>query len=102
MDRIEDEYLMKRYTQMGCQLCGRIPSEGHHLKSRGSWGPDLEVNLLALCRSHHTMIHQYGINKMIQVFPSLEDILHDKGWYRQKIGEGKAAVIKWFNDSVRV
>ncbi len=100
MDRISDPDLMKAMIEKGCQLCSRTPSEGHHIKSRGSWGPDIDVNLLALCRNHHTMIHQYGINKMVDIFPGLEDILFEKGWYRQNIGTGNLQVIKWFNDSV--
>lgn len=101
MDRIEDESLRRTFIVMGCQLCNARPSEGHHIKSRGSWGPDLEKNLIALCRSHHTMIHQYGINKMIIGFPALELILRGKGWYPQKIGEGSNEITKWFNESVR-
>lgn len=100
MDRIENPELAKSYRKIGCQLCGLPKSEGHHIKSKGSWGPDIEINLIALCRTHHQTIHQYGINKMILHFPNLEPILISKGWYRQKIGAFPCEIVKWFNDDV--
>lgn len=97
MDRIEDDELRKKYTLMRCQLCNQAPSEGHHIKSRGSWGPDLEINLIALCRQHHTMIHQYGINKMIGAFPKLKPLLISKGFLPTEIGSGSNMVVKWLH-----
>jgi hypothetical protein len=103
MDRIEDDQLRKHFSRRPCDLCGKYPSphnDGHHIKSRGSHGHDVEENLVTLCRAHHQMIHQYGINKMIAEFPRLETILIEKGWYCQIIGTDKNSVRKWFNDRI--
>lgn len=103
MDRIEDEHLRKFYSSQRCCLCNNPPpNDGHHIKSRGSWGHDIDDNLLTLCRNHHQMIHAYGINKMLEVFPRLRPILLSKGWYCQDFGEGRNRVRKWFNEKVRL
>lgn len=102
MDRIEDEILCKQYTDAFCAVCNQIPpNDPHHLKSRGSWGPDLNENLVTLCRTHHVEIHAYGINKFIGFYPKFEPLIREKGWYPETIGTGRNAIVKWFNDSVR-
>lgn len=102
MDRIEDQLLRDHFSSQRCLICNNPPpNDGHHVKSRGSGGHDIAVNLVTLCRRHHTELHQYGINKFIQVYPKFLPVLSEKGWYRQTIGEGRNAVEKWFHDEVR-
>lgn len=47
-----------------CIVCGEMGVDLHHIKSRGAGGRDTVENLIPLCRKHHTMIHQYGLNRM--------------------------------------
>lgn len=73
---------------------------GHHIKSRGAWGPDIEENLIALCISCHTKIHQYGINKFTNLNPEILSILFAKGWRQEIVGYGNNQIVKWFNDKI--
>lgn len=41
-----------------CECCGMGGTvERHHLRSRGSGGPDLNGNIIWVCRVCHTKIH---------------------------------------------
>jgi hypothetical protein len=64
---------MKRrewFRQMNCLVCGKIPSDPHHVRTRGAGGVDKD-NIVPLCRFHHTELHtggrhtfarKYGVN----------------------------------------
>lgn len=41
--------------------CSRRPSEVHHIRSKGSGGPDIRENLIALCSEHHRDAQEYRI-----------------------------------------
>ena len=43
-----------------CEICGNWSEHPHHCRSRGSGGDDEWINLLALCTTHHTEVHQMG------------------------------------------
>lgn len=51
-----------------------------HVKSKGSGGPDAWINLVPLCRQHHSEQHQSGFQAMIKKFPLLKAFLRKKGW----------------------
>ena len=51
---------MKYQTNKPCIVCGKSPSDLHHIKSRGAGGDDSLSNLLPLCRLHHIEIHKIG------------------------------------------
>src|SRR5207237_3556884 len=66
MDRIKDEKLRKAYRSHSCEVCSSWKKvSGHHIKSRGAFGADLEMNLVALCLVCHTGIHKMGTEKFI-------------------------------------
>lgn len=44
-----------------CLVCGLIPTDRCHVKTRGAGGRDEEWNLMALCRDHHMEQHRIGI-----------------------------------------
>jgi hypothetical protein len=43
---------------LGCCVCGRVPAEPHHLKSRGAGGDDSWC--IPLCRVCHYLFHLRG------------------------------------------
>lgn len=43
-----------------CECCGKTSAAPHHIRTRGAGGDDNPLNLLALCTSCHTTIHQLG------------------------------------------
>lgn len=44
--------------QMSCCVCGRQPSDPHHVRSRGAGGT--AKDLVPLCRADHRELHQIG------------------------------------------
>jgi len=53
-----------------CVLCGNISAAPHHIVTRGAGGTDNKVNLLALCTTHHTEIHQIGVQTFANKYPA--------------------------------
>jgi len=49
-----------------CEIpaCPCRPLEVHHIKSKGSGGPDVQCNLIALCPEHHKDAQAYRIPQM--------------------------------------
>lgn len=103
MDRIRDPELMKLMRSMPCALkcrTGLYQVSGHHIKSRGSFGPDIIENLIPLCFYCHTKIHQYDLEKMISYHPEFRDVIESKGWEIEVRGEGRNRVLKLFHPVV--
>lgn len=53
-------HLVAYLNAMPCMVCGRVPCDAAHVKSRGAGG-GYRDNLVPLCREHHTEQHQIGI-----------------------------------------
>jgi len=79
--RIKDRKLLDWIKEMPCLACGKYPSDPCHIKTVKSGGPDLAINLLSLCRRHHSEQHQYGFFKFANKYPHVYDELKIKGWY---------------------
>jgi 5-methylcytosine-specific restriction endonuclease McrA len=45
----------------GCVLCGNVPTELHHYKSRAQGGSDYPENLVSLCRMCHEHVHFFDL-----------------------------------------
>lgn len=41
-----------------CIICGRLPSDAHHIKSKAAYGSDYTT--VCLCRGHHSEVHSLG------------------------------------------
>ena len=52
---------------------------GHHLKTKGSGGNDEYRNLMALCRMHHSEVHQVGLTTFVKKY-DLQNYMIDKEW----------------------
>lgn len=78
--RIEDKKLMKELRERPCIVCEYSPCDPHHIKSKGSGGPDLEWNLLTLCHKHHVEIHQLGLRKFGTQNPIVLMVMGSMGW----------------------
>lgn len=78
--RIINKKLTTSYRSKPCVIChSKNLVSGHHIKSKGSGGHDLDINLVALCFKHHEEIHR-GLNKFVSKYPVMENILIKKGW----------------------
>lgn len=79
--RTEDRALLDSYFNKPCACCGdQLTTVAHHIKSKGSGGPDEAWNLIALCTIHHTEIHKRGASFMIQNYFNFGNVLHKLGW----------------------
>jgi hypothetical protein len=79
--RTENRDLLDSYCGKPCVCCGNpLSTVAHHIKSKGSGGPDEEWNLLPLCYVHHTEIHKRGPSYMIQQYFALGRYLRKLGW----------------------
>jgi hypothetical protein len=93
MDAEFDESdILQRVRDQRCLACGSLPSDPHHLITRGAGGKDEIDNIMPLCRRHHTEVHQIGLVKMSHKYVLVEEWLDDHGWILENIG-----VSKWRN-----
>lgn len=70
-NRIVNKELLRRYAQKPCAV-GYVthmrPVAGHHIKTKGSGGDDVDDNLISLCSCHHTEIHSVGIKAFLDSY----------------------------------
>lgn len=93
--RIENKKLCESYRKMPCLVCGGYNSvSGHHLRTRGSGGPDIEENLIPLCFSHHAEIHNVGLVKFCQSYSAVKWYILGHDWYYCSLQE------RYYNDKV--
>jgi hypothetical protein len=76
---------------MNCIACGSNNSERHHIKTRKTFGSNEDFNILNLCRQHHSLVHTCGMNKFIEKFPQIKNVLIEKGWEFEEFRK------KWFH-----
>lgn len=70
--RIENPELLEVIRELPCIACAApAPSDAHHIKSRGAGGDDTVWNVISLCREHHSLAHQRGMQYMRLTFPSI-------------------------------
>ncbi len=69
--RVVDKDLLRQYAKMPCAV-GYVthmrPVAGHHIKTKGSGGDDVDDNLIPLCASHHAEIHSTGIKAFLAAY----------------------------------
>ena len=84
MERIIDKKLCESYQGRPCIICGRS-GIGHHVKSKGSGGHDLENNLMPLCQKHHVEIHAKGLQYFAMQYQAVKSWLEYYGYERNEI-----------------
>jgi ERF superfamily len=61
--RIRDREHVKSVAKQPCLVCGRIPTDAHHLRFAQSRALGHKVSdefIVPLCRGHHREVHRYG------------------------------------------
>jgi hypothetical protein len=61
--RVRDRDHVRYVTRQSCLVCGREPSDAHHLRfaqSRALSRKASDVFTVPLCRVHHREVHRYG------------------------------------------
>lgn len=60
-----------------CEYCGKPGyTEEHHIKTRGSGGPDITLNKIRLCVEHHRAAQEYRIDRLelVQIVAGREGV----------------------------
>jgi len=70
-----------------CVACGEAGTDLHHVKTRGSGGPDEDWNLVRLCRNCHTELHHRGQVRLFKNNLRFESALREKGWELDERGK---------------
>ena len=84
--RIVNKDLLQQIKQKPCIICGHKPSDSAHIKTVGAGGNDVEINVISLCRPHHTEQHKTGIRTFALEHPKVLKHLLSMGW---KLDDGK-------------
>ena len=82
--RIKDPTLLETYKYERCSVLNctsGMAVTGHHIKSVGSGGHDIEDNLLPLCMLHHNEIHTCGLKRFVERYREIRSNLESKNWY---------------------
>ena len=81
MSRIVNKELLQDYRGKPCLICRSMNSDPHHIRPVSNFGPDKDWNLIPLCRSHHSEIHQIGLNSFVVKYGTgVAVYLKVKGW----------------------
>lgn len=67
-----------------CLVCGNDEAEIHHIYTRKAYPEyiDEEWNHLSLCRGHHSVMHQLGIDRMAEQYVVIKSFLKENNWYK--------------------
>lgn len=68
-------------SAVSCVICGRVPVDRCHVKTKKSGGSMEDFNIFLACREHHSMQHALGILTFYNRFPQFKDHLSKKGWF---------------------
>lgn len=67
-ERIQNPKLLEQVRRKPCVVCKKVPSDPHHVTTRGAGGDDVPDNLMPLCHRHHVEWHQIGPSKMVMQY----------------------------------
>jgi len=70
-----------------CVACGTGAIEKHHVKTRGSGGPDEDWNLVPICRPCHTELHHRGQVRLFKNNLRFALALKERGWELDERGK---------------
>jgi hypothetical protein len=77
--RIKNRKLLNSFHNKPCIVCGKVPSDPDHLRTRGAGGGDEESNIIPLCRHpHHIERHTIGLKSFVKKYNL--PISWDTGW----------------------
>ena len=70
-------------TEELCTVCSCYTENGntlHHVKSRGSMGPEVDWNEMPLCQIHHTEVHASKLSSFSRKYPQVKTWLLNHEW----------------------
>lgn len=80
--RLVDKKLLREIKKWPCVACKiHNQSDPAHIRSKGCRGPDIEWNVIPLCRNCHSLQHQHGWKRFLDERPILWYYLQTIGWY---------------------
>lgn len=103
IQRVVNKRAIREVQKDPCVGCGREgPSEAHHIKTKGSGGPDKLWNLLPFCHACHMKWHTEGPIKAMEGALALKVKLLSLGWeWRSgKLTNPKTLIDDSFDESI--
>lgn len=79
-ERTRNAKLLKLIRKMPCCICGVLPSDASHIKTRGSGGEDKPHNVVSHCRAHHSEWGRLGAVRFCERYPEFRSLLEAMGW----------------------
>ena len=65
---------------LACVVTGRTPVDVHHVKTKGSYGDDVEWNLIPLIHEKHMELHQLGNERFANKYINFKLWLFKNDW----------------------
>lgn len=79
-ERTKNREFLDSFHDTRCVVCSRVGAVAHHVKSKGSGGPDESWNLMNLDNIHHTEVHTIGLTKFSEKYASVKRWLLANDW----------------------
>lgn len=79
--RHEDRDLLNKAHTSRCVVCNKYGAVAHHVKTKGSGGPDKHWNLMPLDKRCHSEVHNIGLLKFADKYIQVKNWLLSNGWY---------------------
>ena len=79
--RIKSKKNREKVQGERCVCCfAPPPTDCDHIGTRGAGAGDGPNEIWSLCRECHVRKHAMGLNRFIENYPHLKEVLIDKGW----------------------
>jgi DNA recombination protein Rad52 len=92
--RIRDKEHLRYVASRPCLVCGRSPTQAHHLRFAQPRAIGRKVSdewTVPLCVTHHRMLHSVGNEEMWWKDLGIDPTVHAKSLWRDSRGEGRLA-----------
>jgi hypothetical protein len=77
---MKDRKFLDYLQTLSCLICNQRPACGHHIKTKGSGGPDEPWNLVPLCNEHHQEVHRLGAYRFANKYIKFKKYLEIFEW----------------------
>lgn len=80
-NRKKDRKFLDSHHEMRCVACGKQGADPAHIQTRGAGAGDNWWEVMALCRTHHTLQGAKGWKILSDRYEAVAMDLKSKGWY---------------------
>ncbi len=77
---MKNKALRDSYKPLFCVVCGSTPCDPCHIKTYAVTGADDPLNLVPMCRQHHSEQHNLGVLPFMKKYASYKYAIEKLGW----------------------